>query len=43
MAQLIVALDFPRQAAALSLAQELQGLVPWCKVGMELSPLPDRR
>lgn len=39
MAQLIVALDFPRQAAALSLAQELQGLVPWCKVGMELFTL----
>lgn len=36
MAQLIVALDFPCREAALSLARGLRGLVPWCKVGMEL-------
>ena len=36
MAQLIVALDLPRKDAALSLARDLQGLAPWCKVGMEL-------
>ncbi len=39
MAQLIVALDLPRKDAALSLARNLQGLVPWCKVGMELFTL----
>lgn len=39
MAQLIVALDFPCREAALSLARDLRGLVPWCKVGMELFTL----
>ena len=39
MAQLIVALDLPRKDAALSLARDLQGLAPWCKVGMELFTL----
>lgn len=39
MAQLIVALDLPRKDAALSLVRNLQGLVPWCKVGMELFTL----
>ena len=39
MAQLIVALDLPRKDAALPLARDLQGLVPWCKVGMELFTL----
>ena len=39
MAQLIVALDLPRKDAALSLARDLQGLVPWCKMGMELFTL----
>ncbi len=39
MAQLIVALDLPRKDAALSLARDLQGLVPWCKVGVELFTL----
>lgn len=39
MAQLIVALDVPRQGIALELARELRGLVPWCKVGMELFTL----
>lgn len=36
MAQLIVALDVPHRDAALSLARSLQGVVPWCKVGLEL-------
>lgn len=39
MAQLIVALDFPRREAALSLARDLRGFVPWCKVGLELFTL----
>ena len=38
-AQLIVALDLPRKEDALVLARELQGAVPWCKVGMELFTL----
>ena len=38
-AQLIVALDLPRKEDALVLARELQGTVPWCKVGMELFTL----
>ena len=38
-AQLIVALDLPRKEDALVLAGELQGAVPWCKVGMELFTL----
>jgi orotidine-5'-phosphate decarboxylase len=33
---LIVALDFPEAAQALSLASRLQGVVPWVKVGLEL-------
>ena len=33
---LVVALDFPDAAKALGLAQKLQGLVPWVKVGLEL-------
>lgn len=39
MAELIVALDVPRQDTALELAGKLRGLVPWCKVGMELFTL----
>ena len=38
-AQLIAALDLPRKEDALVLARELQGAVPWCKVGMELFTL----
>ena len=34
--QLIVALDFPSASAALDLADQLQGLCRWFKVGMEL-------
>jgi orotidine-5'-phosphate decarboxylase len=34
--RLIVALDFPSAAAALELADQLQGLCHWFKVGMEL-------
>ncbi len=34
--RLIVALDFPSGAAALDLADQLQGLCRWFKVGMEL-------
>jgi len=34
--QLIVALDFPTAAQALALADQLQGLCRWLKVGMEL-------
>ncbi len=34
--QLVVALDFPSAALALPLAQDLVGLVPWVKVGLEL-------
>lgn len=33
---LVVALDFPETAQALSLASSLQGVVPWVKVGLEL-------
>ena len=33
---LIVALDFPEAAQALSLASRLRGVVPWVKVGLEL-------
>lgn len=33
---LVVALDFPDAAKALGLAQKLQGLAPWVKVGLEL-------
>lgn len=33
---LVVALDFPNAAKALGLAQKLQGLAPWVKVGLEL-------
>lgn len=36
MAQLVVALDFPVKDEALALASRLRGVVPWCKVGMEL-------
>lgn len=36
MAELIVALDFPDTVSALALARRLRGVVPWCKVGMEL-------
>lgn len=39
MAQLVVALDFPTREEALALASRLRGLVPWCKVGMELFSL----
>ncbi len=34
--QLAVALDFPAAKPALDLARQLRGIVPWCKVGMEL-------
>ncbi|HUB20056.1 MAG TPA: orotidine-5'-phosphate decarboxylase [Acidobacteriaceae bacterium] len=34
--RLIVALDFPGAAPALALADRLQGLCHWCKVGLEL-------
>ena len=37
--QLAVALDLPEKQAALALAQQLRGTVPWCKVGMELFTL----
>jgi orotidine-5'-phosphate decarboxylase len=33
---LVVALDFPDTAQALSLASRLRGIVPWVKVGLEL-------
>lgn len=39
MAELIIALDVPQQDKALALADGLQGVVPWCKVGMELFTL----
>lgn len=34
--QLVVALDFPTAKEALALAETLQGVVPWMKVGLEL-------
>lgn len=34
--QLVVALDFQTQAEALDMANRLQGVVPWLKVGLEL-------
>lgn len=36
MAELIVALDFNNAADAYKLAQKIQGVVPWVKVGLEL-------
>lgn len=35
MAQLIVALDFPRTEDILSMARTLKGIVPWVKIGLE--------
>lgn len=35
-ANLVLALDFPSAKEALSLARQLQGVVPWMKVGLEL-------
>lgn len=37
--QLVAALDLPDKTAALALARQLQGIVPWCKVGMEMFTL----
>ena len=37
--QLVAALDLPDKDRALSLARSLRGIVPWCKVGMELFTL----
>lgn len=37
--QLAVALDLPEKKQALTLAQSLRGIAPWCKVGMELFTL----
>ena len=34
--RLIVALDFPRAAAALEAVHQLEGLVQWFKIGLEL-------
>ena len=34
--QLVVALDVPRRADALTMARTLKGTAPWCKVGMEM-------
>jgi orotidine-5'-phosphate decarboxylase len=39
VANLVLALDTPDTDHALSLAGELSGLVPWCKVGLELFTL----
>jgi orotidine-5'-phosphate decarboxylase len=36
MAELIVALDYPDRASALRMAERLQGVVCWVKVGLEL-------
>lgn len=36
MAELVLALDLPRQDAALAMARAVRGQVTWCKVGMEL-------
>lgn len=36
MAELILALDIPGKVQSLALARRLAGLVPWCKVGLEL-------
>lgn len=33
---LVAALDLPDAASALGAARELRGIVPWCKVGLEL-------
>ena len=35
-AGLIIALDLPDATQALGLARDLRGIVPWCKVGLEL-------
>ena len=37
--QLAVALDLPERERAINMAQSLRGIVPWCKVGMELFTL----
>ncbi len=39
MAELIVALDTPDITQGLTLAQQLQGVVPWVKIGLELFTL----
>lgn len=36
MAELVVALDFPEAAPALALVKQLDGRVPWMKIGLEL-------
>ena len=36
MAELIVALDFNNAGDAYKLAEKIQGVVPWVKVGLEL-------
>ncbi|ADU63317.1 MAG: orotidine-5'-phosphate decarboxylase [Pseudodesulfovibrio sp.] len=36
MAELVVALDYPDGASALTMARSLRGAVPWVKVGLEL-------
>ena len=36
MAELIVALDFDKAGDAYDLAEKIQGVVPWVKVGLEL-------
>ncbi len=36
MGELVTALDFPDAKAALSMAAQLKGVVPWVKVGLEL-------
>jgi orotidine-5'-phosphate decarboxylase len=36
VAELVTALDFPNVTAAESTAQELAGVVPWVKIGLEL-------
>jgi orotidine-5'-phosphate decarboxylase len=36
MAELIVALDYPDRTSALQMAERLEGVVPWVKVGLEL-------
>lgn len=36
MTQLILALDVPERRRAIEICRSLQGLVPWCKIGMEM-------
>ncbi|MDR2573226.1 MAG: orotidine 5'-phosphate decarboxylase [Desulfovibrio sp.] len=39
MARLVLALDVPESHRALMLARELAGIIPWCKIGLELFTL----